>query len=345
MSAWPEQRSINSIRVLVELGQEQGMLLRDCLAGTQLSAYQLQNSQTQVSAHQELTVVDNLIGHLLPKTPHLGLLAGQKYKLNTFGIWGFALISSPTLRDALNLGIRYVDLTFAFNQVRLEEDERYVSIILDGEAIPSPYRRFLVERDMASIMTMFHDLLNIKAPLTQLHFQAPAPTHILPYEAYFGICPQFNQANNRIVFERHFLQLAIPHRNANTALISEFQCRELLARREQRLGIAGRVRDLLIMQPHNPPSMEDVAQQLCMSSRTLRRHLQADGVSYRLLLDEVRMALAEELLTLEHITSEEIAIRLGYSEVSNFLHAFKRCKQMTPRTFKQQRLLNRERLP
>ena len=74
-----------------------------------------------------------------------------------------------------------------------------------------------------------------------------------------------------------------------------------------------------------------------MSSRTLRRHLLAEGVSYRLLSDEVRMTLAEELLKVQGLTLEEIAIRVGYSEVSNFLHAFKRCKQQPPSQFKTSR--------
>jgi AraC-like DNA-binding protein len=78
-----------------------------------------------------------------------------------------------------------------------------------------------------------------------------------------------------------------------------------------------------------------------MSSRTLRRHLLAEGVSYRLLVDEVRMALAEELLSLRGITVEQISVRLGYSEVSNFLHAFKRCKGQTPKAFKETLVANK----
>jgi AraC-like DNA-binding protein len=47
------------------------------------------------------------------------------------------------------------------------------------------------------------------------------------------------------------------------------------------------------------------------------------------------MTLAEELLKIPSLTLEEIAIRVGYSEVSNFLHAFKRCKQQTPSQYRQ----------
>jgi AraC-like DNA-binding protein len=48
------------------------------------------------------------------------------------------------------------------------------------------------------------------------------------------------------------------------------------------------------------------------------------------LQEEVRQALAEELLATGGLNQEEIAERLGYSEVSNFAHAFRRWKGLTP---------------
>ena len=66
----------------------------------------------------------------------------------------------------------------------------------------------------------------------------------------------------------------------------EAQCRELLRRQHQRSGVADKVRDLLLRQPHAMPTMEQIAHHFCMSSRTLRRHLLAEGVSYRLLSDD-----------------------------------------------------------
>ncbi|MGE8496810.1 MAG: helix-turn-helix domain-containing protein, partial [Pseudomonas sp.] len=46
--------------------------------------------------------------------------------------------------------------------------------------------------------------------------------------------------------------------------------------------------------------------------------------------DEVRQAIAEELLEIDSLTLEDIAERLDYGEVSNFIHAFKRWKGLTP---------------
>ena len=71
-----------------------------------------------------------------------------------------------------------------------------------------------------------------------------------------------------------------------------------------------------------------------MAPRTLHRHLAAEGASFRQLLDEVRQALAEEMLA-HRMTVDEVAERLGYSEASSFVHAFKRWKGISPRTYRQ----------
>ena len=56
-----------------------------------------------------------------------------------------------------------------------------------------------------------------------------------------------------------------------------------------------------------------------------RRHLAAEGTTFRLLVDEVRGALAEEMLS-HRMSVAEVAERLGYAEVASFSHAFKRWK-------------------
>src|SRR5262245_39614708 len=53
------------------------------------------------------------------------------------------------------------------------------------------------------------------------------------------------------------------------------------------------------------------------------RHLAAEGATFRLLIDEVRSALAEEMLS-HHMSVAEVAERLGYAKAASFSHAFKR---------------------
>lgn len=176
------------------------------------------------------------------------------------------------------------------------------------------------------------------APASAAH--RPPPADPAPYVRELGLCPAFGQADNRVVFERRFLDLPLPGANPEVARACEEQCRALLARRQVRGGLAGRIRDRLLRTPGHLPDMQTLAMELHLTVRTLRRRLDDEGSSYRLLLDEVRQALAEELLATGAIRLEEIAERLGYGEVSNFIHAFRRWKGMTPRQYRQRRRLD-----
>lgn len=333
MSPWPARRRIDSVRLLTQLGAEYGLTLDSCLRHTGLEATTLLDSQRMVNAEQELQVVTNLIQGYGGYQPELGLKAGRRYHLSTYGIWGYALLSSPTLRAAIDIGLRYMDLTFAFVRAYLTEGEQDARLIMDESAIPPLCQQFLLERDLSSIMTMVVDLFNLEAPIRQVTFKYPKPQDVTPYQQAFGLTPLFDQPDNSISFDRFFLDVALAQANPVLAKHCEQACRDLLNQRQQRSGLAEQVRNLLLAQPGHLPSMERIAEELHISSRTLRRQLDTENLSFRQLVAEVRMGLAAELLTLPSMTLDEIAERLGYAETASFMHAFKRWYGKTPRQF------------
>src|SRR5271166_5889434 len=83
MVRWDVDRSPMSVQLLV------------WLESTGLEEESLRDTAATVSARQELTVIANLL-RALGDPPGLGLEAGIRYHLTTYGIWGFAMISSPT---------------------------------------------------------------------------------------------------------------------------------------------------------------------------------------------------------------------------------------------------------
>ncbi|MDX5373746.1 MAG: AraC family transcriptional regulator [Pseudomonadaceae bacterium] len=329
----PARRSALSVQLLIQFGLDLGLDLQACLAGTGLDWDVLADPGAEVEAHQELQLVANLLrGH--DARPGLGLLAGRRYTLNTYGIWGFALLSSPTLGAAAELGLRYLDLTYAFHRMRLQEHGDEVHLLLDIDPqVPGELRPFLLERDLAGMFQVLRELHDGVVPALGLELSLPLPADLQPYRQAFGLLPSFAQPRSRVRFPRHLLDLPLPRANPQAAQQCEQQCQQLLARRSQRQGLAGRVRGLLLERPGQLPDMEQVAASLHMSSRTLRRRLESEGSHFRLLLDEVRQTLAEELLATGALSLEETAERLGYGEVSNFIHAFKRWKGVAPRRF------------
>lgn len=85
-----------------------------------------------------------------------------------------------------------------------------------------------------------------------------------------------------------------------------------------------RVRDILSNSEQHYLSIENVAEYLHMSDRTLKRQLAAEGTSFSTLVDEVRYRHATSLLSRTDYSLEQIADELGYSDVANFSRAFKR---------------------
>jgi AraC-like DNA-binding protein len=322
-----------SVRLLIELAGEHRVTSAACLAGSGLAPSHLAHPEAEVTADQELAVIRNLV-RALPDVPGLGLIAGTRYHLTTHGIWGFALVSSPNLRSAISFGLRYLDLTFAFNQIRLAEHAGEAMMVLDDTGVPPDLRRFLIEREGASIMTLQRDMFSTAIPLSRLETSYPEPTYAAMYEEVFGVRPRFGAPSNLAAFDAAVLDLPLPQASELTAQQCEEQCRALLERRTRRGGIARRVRNQLIQASGEIPTLEQVARGLHVSPRTLRRRLAQEGTSFRPLVNEVRLALAEEYLSGGAMAVSEVALRLGYSDASSFTRAFVRQHGLPPGRFR-----------
>ena len=74
---------------------------------------------------------------------------------------------------------------------------------------------------------------------------------------------------------------------------------------------------------------------LKLSRRTLQRRLKAEKTSFQKVLQEVRAVLAVSYLSDERLKSLEIAMLLGYSNISTFTTAFKSWYNIPPAEYRQ----------
>ena len=79
---------------------------------------------------------------------------------------------------------------------------------------------------------------------------------------------------------------------------------------------------------------ESVAEELGMSSTTLRRRLRADHTSYQFLLDRSRQYRCEQQLRQAWLPGKCLADELGYLEVNSFYRAFRRWTGLTYSEYK-----------
>jgi transcriptional regulator GlxA family with amidase domain len=80
------------------------------------------------------------------------------------------------------------------------------------------------------------------------------------------------------------------------------------------------------------PSMKTLASELCISERTLARHVRAaTGRNPLALLQGIRMHKAQAMLENSRLSVDEIAVRVGYQDATALRRLMKQAMQSTPR--------------
>ncbi|MES0875409.1 AraC family transcriptional regulator [Sinimarinibacterium thermocellulolyticum] len=195
MTASTVRRSVVSAQLLARIANERGLPLDACLRGTQLDAASLLDPATEITADQELRLIRNILEGL-GDPPGLGLDAGLRYHLSSYGIWGFALLSSPTFRSAAQIAVRYLDLSYAFARYRLENRGRDLLIVLDDSEVPDDVRQFLVERDFAAWANAAWEMRPGGFPAVSAQFRFARPDYAWRFDRLCGVRPSFGAALN-----------------------------------------------------------------------------------------------------------------------------------------------------
>lgn len=338
MSFWDFTRNVGSVRLLVEFGRDRGMSTAALLRGTGLSNSQLSDPNVQVPASSELRVIANLLQpQALPET--LGFQAGLRYTFSTYGLWGFGLISSATLADALTLALRFLPLTYAFTLISYHQKGELGVLSFGEPDLKDELKRFLVARDVAAAYVLMRELAGSDLVPEHLTFRQALPGHAkraINPDSFGGAHPQFGAGLNSITFKLSFLERRLPQANPVTASMCTQQCSELLEQRRVKAGTASIVRSYLGIAGSVPPDQVAMAKLLNTSERTLKRRLSEEGTSFRSLLLEARYAMAKELLEGKQLPVSEIAERLGFSDPSSFSQAFKRWHGCAPQSYRKQ---------
>ena len=96
--------------------------------------------------------------------------------------------------------------------------------------------------------------------------------------------------------------------------------------------LRGRLTDLLARGEANA---DYACRALKLSKRTLQRRLKAEKTSFQKVLQEVRAELAVRYLSDQRLKALEVAMLLGYNNISSFTTAFKSWYDMPPAEYRQ----------
>ena len=308
--------------MLLATACERGVTAADCLDGTGLRADLLFDPTEEILASQEEQLIENIVERLGDE-PSIGLDGGARYSLPTFGMFGLAIMSAETPREMIEVSLRCQDLSATLARARLVNSTEFGFITLDPTHLAPSIQHFVIDHCIASIWVPTVGLDGVPRRAT-VELTRSRPPAVSAYVEMFGFEPKFDQPVNRIGFCHEFLDRKRSQVDPAALRQCEEECSKLIQRRRAKIGIAGLVREHLVRASQIWPSMDSVAADLAMSTRTLGRRLAEEGTSFREIEASARQGRAETLLRQSPYTLEQIADALGYATCSAFVRAFKR---------------------
>lgn len=322
----------SSVMALIRYLIKQGSNTQQIRHRVGISLAALENQDARLPLNQYLKLWQFALEQA--KDPALGLRLGAQQNLSEMGIVGHVVLNSENLRAGLEEYIRLFDVVNDAICLDLSSDERhgYLTFI---HKYPEYYCIPDMERSLVLALQRSRAWLGKDLQLTSVHFPHKAPAYDHLYQRVFSCPVYFNQSECRIVFAQDHFNLR-PTRSNPYLKQAALEYANNLLQRFSFQSLSEQVKTLIYRDiDKSEPSINKVAACLNMSKQTLYRKLKLEGLFFQKLVEKVRFDKARQLLRLSALSTSEIALQLGFSELSAFSRAFKRWSGMSPKAFRQ----------
>ena len=253
----------------------------------------------------------------------LGVHLGMQMRVSSHGFLGFAAMTAGTVREALELAVRFAGTRTSAIGLALHVEGELASVAIEERTPLGALREVLVLALVIGLWQLGERLTGrALAGEGECAFAEPRYLRELPHAGRlrFG-CP-----SHRLVFPSAELDLPLVTADAAATRLASTQLeRELAAAAAP--AIVERVRAALAA---GATSSIEVARSLRVSPRTLKRRLADHATTFTALRDEHRLQRALLLLADRDLPLTDVASRLGYTELPNFTRAFRRWTGTTP---------------
>jgi AraC-like DNA-binding protein len=328
---YPAQR----IAVLLDALAREGISASQALAGVGLSEQDVADPATRVSLTQVIAGFRNAVR--LSSDPMFPYRTGLHFHMSTYGMYGFAMLSSVDFRQTMQFAAQYHQLAAPLVDMAFAEEDGLGVWTLEPKQHPqmdASLSRQVVEMYFGIHTSLHRDVMSSEFAPVELRVTFEAPSDPAAHAGVLGAPVSFGQPRNQLVFDASWLDRRPSLGNALTYAAVLKVCDQFVDELRRRAGVVGTVRHLLLTNLMRNLSLQKVARDLGMSVRTLRRRLADEGASYRQLTDELRRDVAINYLRETAMTVEDIAYALGFSDPANFRQAFRRWTSVTPQQFR-----------
>ncbi|OEC91453.1 AraC family transcriptional regulator [Acinetobacter sp. YK3] len=265
----------------------------------------------------------------------IGFDIGWRLPITAYGNVGSAILASQSLKDALDICQKYWLLIAKAVSIEVTFENQLCVIALTLlKDIDEELKNILLESMVTSLYKGCSLLSNENLDSMKVWLEQEEPIYSEKIKRHIPSV-QFGMPVTRISFHSENLDSSLPMASTAGLNFSLLHCESALETLHCADLVANKVKKIIILKNQKGyPNFNELAKCLNISSRTLRRRLSEEGVSYTALLEQARKRDASRLLNDPNFSVGQVADMLGYNEISNFTRAFKKWTGSSPSNYR-----------
>lgn len=324
--------TIRAVQPVIAALQALGYETKALLAEVGIPWSVLKNPDGRIPNHTVML----LWKHMLAATrdDQLGIHLAEAAPIQSFEVHAYAMLSSPTLRDAYRRACRYQRLIHEVNDLTLEEGPQEGVLqhtLPGGRSVSRHPAEFLV-----TLWVRFGRIVTGEDWSPRLVcFAHDTPGNVSEHTRVFQCPVLFASGRTAMHVPNSLLDAPNPKADMGLLRVLDHYAHTLLNQVPWQATFSERVRVWLLEElKDGAPKASSVAEAMHMSVRSLHRELRGEGTSFGELLESLRHQRATAMLADSRYSISEVAFLLGFSELSSFYRAFRRWTGKTPAEFR-----------
>jgi AraC-like DNA-binding protein len=267
---------------------------------------------------------------------NFGLWFGNQFRPRDLGMWGYAAVSAPTLGAALENLVRLFPYHQESSAMRLRPGaDGLMRLEYQITAPAIVERRQDAELSLGMFLNFIREACGPCWAPDEVHFEHPKPALPKEHETAFAAPIYFSQPTNALLFRPTILGRRMPASDLKLMAIMQTCLEQLSAEMPAADPLLDRLKTAIrVKLPDGYPALDDVVSDLRVPLGAVHRDLNKAGATWTDLVESVRRDLALSYVRQRQLPFSEIAMLLGYSELSAFSRAFRRWTGASPREWR-----------
>lgn len=261
--------------------------------------------------------------------PEVGILIGSKVNNETKGVLANWISQCETLDQAFTIFNDNIILLNASEKWTLVHREEYIELNFNFSS-QYEYPIAAIERSMSALVMWASYLCGDSIMIESASFRHAAPEYKDQYSAIFGSTVIFSADENSLMLKAAVFDKGIKNANPYLQQVIATRAQKLLLSSSavnKNLGTSTRVRELLYSDLVQFNSVESICLKMHLSRASLYRKLKAEGVTFREILDAVKIEKYSQGIE-RGLAVNDLCELLGFSDPSTFYKAKKRWEKV-----------------